>query len=164
MPVVPRKASADDTNMGADLEQRIVRLGRLVEIDHDRNLARLRGAAHRRDEFGKAVVDQHRVGVRDQSGGIGRQHLAEIDAAARGDGLLAGRIEQNERHRGGAAVHTRHPAAVDALLGEVGENAVAHMIVRAAERAGEGHACAQPRAPGFLTMRRNSHTLLEISQ
>ena len=43
--------------MRAELEQRVVRAGFLVEIDHHWNVVHHRRPAHRGDEFGKAVVD-----------------------------------------------------------------------------------------------------------
>ena len=52
------------------------------------------------------------------------------------------RVEQDQRHRGGAAGNAHHAAAVDALGGKIGDDAVADRVVGAAERAGK-----LPRAP-----------------
>ncbi len=131
--------------MGAELKQRVVRPGRQIEIDHDRDLARLRRLAHRRDEFGKPVVHQHGIDIRYQLAGVGRPRMAELHPAAGGDGLLARGVEQDERHRGGAAGNAHGAAVVDTLAGEIGDDAVAHLVVAAAERAGEGRASAQAR-------------------
>ena len=116
-----------------------------VEVDDDGDAARLRGAADRRDKFGKAVVDQHGVGVFHKSRRIGRQRAGELAAAPGGNGFFAERIEQDQRHRGGAAGNAHHAAAIDALGVRSAKMRSLIASPTSAERAGKLHARAEPR-------------------
>ena len=82
----------------SEREQGIVHFGLLIEIDHDRDFARLRGAAYFHDELRESVVHQHRIGIGHQFGRIIRQRVAEFDAASRRDSFLAGCIKQDQRY------------------------------------------------------------------
>ena len=86
--------------MRAELEQGIVRRGRQIEIDDDRNFARLRRPAHRGDEFGKAVVDQHGVGIRNERVRIAGSTWPSPRPRRVAMVFSPVGIDQDQRHRG----------------------------------------------------------------
>jgi len=113
----------------------VVRRGRQIEIDDEREPARLGRARDCGDEFRKAVVDQNSIGLRDQSGGIARQGAVEPMAAPRRNGFFAAGVEQNERDRRAGASHALDAAAIDAFGRKVGDDAGTDRVILAAERA-----------------------------
>jgi len=115
VPVLPVSASDDAITCVPSASRGVVRRGRQIEIDDEREPARLGRARDRGDEFRKAVVDQNSIGLRNQSGGIARQDAVEPMAAPRRNGFFAAGVEQNERDRRAGASHALDARAIGAF-------------------------------------------------
>ena len=105
----------------------------------------MRRAAHRRDEFGKPVIHQHGVDIRHQFGGVGRQHIAEF--APRRVAMVFSPSASSKISDTEAVPPSTRTAPLQSMPSAVkfANDAVADLVVGAAERSGEGHAPAQPR-------------------
>ena len=105
-PVLPRKASAEAITWVPSVQAADRPAGaRWSRSITHRNAARLRGAADRRDEIRESGCRPapHRIAATSARRRPAARPRRGPDVAARGDGLLAGRIDQDQRHRGGAA-------------------------------------------------------------
>ena len=144
---------------------------RLVDIDHHRHVARrARRLADRRHEFGKTVVDQHRVDV--------RRRVCPHPPAARWPSLTPRRVAMVRSPCASMKISDTdavppvdaHDAAAIDALGARDRRRMRSLdrVVGAAERAGEARRAAQPRdrhcgiggAAAAVTMNSEASTLV----
>ena len=131
-------------DVAARQQQRIVGLRRPVEIEHARDAARRGRLADRDDEIRIAVVEHNDVGRRHRLRRICRRDVAQALVAAGGDHLFAGRVDQDQRHRGGRAGNAHGVAAIDLLAPQALDDTTSEFVVVVAERAGEADRAAKP--------------------
>ena len=131
--------------MGAGLHQRIVGRRRLVEVEHARNVARLRREANRQTDIAVAIVQHRDIDPGDRRRRIGRYGLAQSLIAAGRDHLLAGRVDHDDRHRRARARHPQRAADVDAFARKCLDDGIGDVVILVAQRADVTHLGAEAR-------------------
>ena len=124
-------------------QQRIVGRRGAVEVEHARQIARLRRHGYRQREVGVAVVEQHGVATVDQRDGVARRNPVEVLAAPRRYRLLAGGVDEDQRQRRGAARHADEAAAIDAFALQRRLHERRDRVLGRADRPGIAHARAE---------------------